>query len=310
MHRISNRPANHNTSTDTSLHVVQSSETSFSDETEDEGTSDVTDYSDQIFKSSNQLVEGDPELQAVLTSFGLAVAKRVLHQLQMVREKIGSFRTQTASGGISSYSKTTGSTDSGSTSQPSKSTGKRLRRDNNSSPPGGDGSGDDSNKRRKAGEAAPDPILLRRKFACPFYKRNPGRNQRWRSCAGPGWDSIHRLKYDFTFWKFFLSRLNSCMINAYYYREHIYRRHQLPITCPRCGKPFENEHDMHKHSKDPIPCQVSEPEETEGYNKEQEKQLRGRKKPPNQTEEERWFEKYIILFPKDDHSSIPSPCKH
>jgi hypothetical protein len=35
----------------------------------------------------------------------------------------------------------------------------------------------------------------KKKFACPFFKRVPKDHQRWRSCAGPGWDTVHRVKY-------------------------------------------------------------------------------------------------------------------
>jgi hypothetical protein len=33
-----------------------------------------------------------------------------------------------------------------------------------------------------------------RKLACPYYRRNPLHNQRYRSCAGPGWKTVHRMK--------------------------------------------------------------------------------------------------------------------
>jgi hypothetical protein len=33
------------------------------------------------------------------------------------------------------------------------------------------------------------------RFACPFFKRDPSRYKDLRSCPGPGWTSIHRLKY-------------------------------------------------------------------------------------------------------------------
>jgi hypothetical protein len=32
------------------------------------------------------------------------------------------------------------------------------------------------------------------KLACPFYKRDPEKYSQNRSCVGPGWDSVHRLK--------------------------------------------------------------------------------------------------------------------
>jgi hypothetical protein len=31
-------------------------------------------------------------------------------------------------------------------------------------------------------------------YACPYFKRNRQKYQRWRGCPGPGWDSIHRVK--------------------------------------------------------------------------------------------------------------------
>lgn len=36
--------------------------------------------------------------------------------------------------------------------------------------------------------------LTRRRFACPYFKRSPNRHMHQRSCAGPGWPSVHRLK--------------------------------------------------------------------------------------------------------------------
>lgn len=32
------------------------------------------------------------------------------------------------------------------------------------------------------------------KLACPYYKRSPHKYSKFRSCKGPGWDSVHRLK--------------------------------------------------------------------------------------------------------------------
>jgi hypothetical protein len=33
------------------------------------------------------------------------------------------------------------------------------------------------------------------KFACPYYKRNPAKYQSWIACPGPGWGTVHRVKY-------------------------------------------------------------------------------------------------------------------
>jgi hypothetical protein len=47
-------------------------------------------------------------------------------------------------------------------------------------------------KRSKSGEVAEKENcgLL----ACPYYKRNPKKHQKLRSCAGPGWSTVHRVK--------------------------------------------------------------------------------------------------------------------
>jgi hypothetical protein len=34
-----------------------------------------------------------------------------------------------------------------------------------------------------------------RKFACPYFKRNPKKYRKWTSCPGPGWEEVHRVKY-------------------------------------------------------------------------------------------------------------------
>ena len=33
-----------------------------------------------------------------------------------------------------------------------------------------------------------------RRFGCPFYQRNPEKHQYHRSCEGPGWEAVHRVK--------------------------------------------------------------------------------------------------------------------
>lgn len=55
-------------------------------------------------------------------------------------------------------------------------------------------SGDDGNKRRLAGRDSFGLAAASVRFACPFYKRNPARYISSRSCPGPGWDDVHRVK--------------------------------------------------------------------------------------------------------------------
>ncbi len=33
------------------------------------------------------------------------------------------------------------------------------------------------------------------KLGCPFFKRDPLRHSKHRSCTGPGWTTVHRVKY-------------------------------------------------------------------------------------------------------------------
>lgn len=52
----------------------------------------------------------------------------------------------------------------------------------------------DDQKKRKSTPADRVPLSLR--LACPFYKAYPTKLCTTRSCLGPGWESVHRLKYD------------------------------------------------------------------------------------------------------------------
>jgi hypothetical protein len=85
---------------------------------------------------------------------------------------------------------------SGSSTYSSSSFISRKRSLSGGSTPPPDGDGDDPHKRRK-----PDPKSTGGKqptaelrFACPYYKRNPGRHQTYTSCRDPGFNTVARLK--------------------------------------------------------------------------------------------------------------------
>jgi hypothetical protein len=308
----------HNSQTTPVLTLRDSDNSPVSEYTDDDGISEVTDYSEQTM-TSVESTGNQASLITFLRSFGLMVARYVLADICLILNEHRNFTSHAK--GYDSPSSTSfssspkaGSRSTGTEFHSSNSTGKRLRPDQ----PSGhsdDESGDHPDKRKRVStKGIPKSSLLGCKLACPFYKRNPERHKTWRSCAGPGWDTIHRLKYV----RFFYSeefkdndglRVSIYMNGIDVCREHIYRRHALPIVCARCGKQFDTEITMQKHSKEVIPCKVGNSDEVDGYSKEQEKQLRGRKRPPNQTEEDRWREIYIILFPTDPEMSIPSPCE-
>lgn len=69
--------------------------------------------------------------------------------------------------------------------------GKRRSQDD----PPDDNSEDESRNDPKRPKPEGPSVGGQRRFACPFFKRNPGRYQEVRSCPGPGYKSIHRLKY-------------------------------------------------------------------------------------------------------------------
>jgi hypothetical protein len=57
-----------------------------------------------------------------------------------------------------------------------------------------DDSDDDSRRDSKRPKPDSSAFSSQRRFACPFFKRNPTRYQEVRSCFGPGFKTIHRLK--------------------------------------------------------------------------------------------------------------------
>ncbi|KAI0096227.1 hypothetical protein GGR51DRAFT_543873 [Nemania sp. FL0031] len=130
-----------------------------------------------------------------------------------------------------------------------------------------------------------DPSPRLRRLACPYFKNNPIRFQTKQSCCGPGWETVHRLK------------------------EHLDRRHALPISCRRCYSAFntEEEHDSHIRSSDQ--CEVRRrPSPIEGFNASQRAELKSRPRGlKHMSEPQKWRRVYLILFPETAESEIPSP---
>ncbi|KAK4213923.1 hypothetical protein QBC37DRAFT_422344 [Rhypophila decipiens] len=123
------------------------------------------------------------------------------------------------------------------------------------------------------------------RLACPYFKKDPTRYQQWRSCPGPGWGTVHRM------------------------REHLYRCHVLPPSCPRCHKTFEDEKSKLEHFVTPESCSVrDQPCVLEGLDPATHELLKSRKLLQGQdTEEAKWRAVYIVLFPGTEEKDIPSP---
>jgi hypothetical protein len=61
---------------------------------------------------------------------------------------------------------------------------------------GQDGNGDDPNKKRKGNSSTTSTQFWKlRKYACPYHQRDPSLVAA-RSCFGPGWPEVRRVKYD------------------------------------------------------------------------------------------------------------------
>lgn len=127
----------------------------------------------------------------------------------------------------------------------------------------------------------------RPKFACPFYQYDPQKFKEHRTCLGPGWTEVHRVK------------------------EHLKRRHRLPPhQCNRCLRPFVDEDQLKAHQRKEKPCPIKDPKTVPkdlaaGFDGKKWDQLQRRLK---KTDEEKWKEWYCILFEVDASSSeIPSP---
>ncbi|KAF7508309.1 hypothetical protein GJ744_009454 [Endocarpon pusillum] len=128
-------------------------------------------------------------------------------------------------------------------------------------------------------------------LACPFYKHDPQRYNpqndnissamRYRTCAGPGWESISRL------------------------RQHLFRAHIAAKHCPRCNLALHSRSDIEKHAQDGCTDQLIELSfSPEAISEEQQHQLK-KKQLSSLTKEDSWLRIYGILFPHD--SNIPSP---
>lgn len=99
------------------------------------------------------------------------------------------------------HSSVTRSTSSGSSGNGGNKNGKRGRDEElpiGQSPNDGpeDGDGNDPNKRIKdnSGLAKSAKRKSDKRYACPYYQRDPKLYGHRRSCIGPGWIEVHRIK--------------------------------------------------------------------------------------------------------------------
>lgn len=104
-----------------------------------------------------------------------------------------SLRSHTSGGSSGSGGSASGSyTGAFTYSDPSFVSRKRSLSGSSFTPPE---DGDDSNKRRRPDSMSKgEQPASQLRFACPYYKRNPGRHQTYTSCRDPGFITVARLK--------------------------------------------------------------------------------------------------------------------
>ncbi|KAF6822084.1 hypothetical protein CMUS01_11222 [Colletotrichum musicola] len=123
-----------------------------------------------------------------------------------------------------------------------------------------------------------------RKIACPFMKRHPARFRAWRTCFGPGFDGMNRL------------------------REHLKRKHFKQHTCSRCGSDFKSKDLLRGHQRQPTPCAVHASRNEVGFmSQKQWDDICGRRWRRGSSVADRWRGIYVALFPDVDEASVPSP---
>jgi hypothetical protein len=256
-----------------------------------------SDSSTSSWPSSPNSAERDSLVTPVLDESRKQIVDRLMLEVRILLNREIGIRTRSGSDKSSPRQSVERNLAGEATGNPNNNS-KRSRDDGSDSEMPGDGSGDGGpSKRQMTTILATDDMS--RKLACPYYKRNPGLHRKYRSCAGPGWSTCHRVKYD---------PLRSSIAALTEYREHLYRRHKLPIRCARCCVDFPNVKALNDHSRQPESCALQRAEHVNGIDKDQEAQLKRRKKPA-ETEEQGWKAMFLILFPDDDEDAIPSPCK-
>ncbi|KAI1459618.1 hypothetical protein F4805DRAFT_419639 [Annulohypoxylon moriforme] len=183
-------------------------------------------------------------------------------------------------GSSGSLDNTIGST-SGSSNAPDHSMGAERKRVSKER----DDEDRDEDRPGKRTRVIGDKNTCSRKLACPYFKKDPEHFQLARSCSGPGWDTVHRIK------------------------EHLDRKHALPPSCVRCYTAFKTDADRDAHMRSQDQCEVKErPARTHGFDPSQRDQLKSRPKGYKQmSEAQKWCHVYMILFPETAIEDIPSP---
>lgn len=147
---------------------------------------------------------------------------------------------------------------------------------------GGDEDDDDegdkwTSSRKNSGRSEPEDQA--RPLACPFFKKDP---------------VVHQPCY-----KYRLMRIRDV-------KQHVGRKHSLPIYCPICFETFYGEEQRDAHVRVANECSSRQAPRPQGVTEDQKRRL-GRRAPSTQTVEEQWYGIFDILFDKTQVARPTSP---
>lgn len=170
----------------------ESSEDEYSSESESEDEND--DYSD-VLKTQIR-ADSDDIVGPVMSIVGREIVESVLDSTHFLSAPSPAVRSHAGSDGATSFQTSSSINGSGNGGQEGRGHKRGLAQEDTS------GRGQDEgwneggpNKRRNIAKPSESKQVNTLRFACPFYKRDPEKYKHWKHCPGPGWDTVHRVKY-------------------------------------------------------------------------------------------------------------------
>lgn len=156
-----------------------------------ESSEEETDWTEET--ASRESSPGMSQLPRRLSPAKRRVVETIMQEFQRLFSKgLRTHTTNCSSSGSSNGGYSGWSSNTSTYSSASFVSRKRSLSGGGSTPPNDD---DDSNKRRRPDENTGEKqAMTEARFACPYYKRSPGRHPTFTSCRDPGFSTVSRLK--------------------------------------------------------------------------------------------------------------------
>ena len=171
---------------------TESSEDEYSSESESEGESE--NYSDVM--KAQMRPDSDDIVGPVMSIVGRGLVESVLDSTHFLSAPSPAVRSHAGSDGANSSQTSSSINGSGNGGQEGRGRKRGVAQEDTS------GRGQDEgwseggpNKRRNIAKLSESQQVNTLRFACPFYKHDPEKYKHWKHCPGPGWDTVHRVKY-------------------------------------------------------------------------------------------------------------------